>query len=233
MEEDQTILTLTTCIKVLQSLICQYQSQEDPDDREEIQNRIKQTIELNKERIKPARASPSKKYTSLKAHYDELIKGFEEISKTSLHDDDDEFDEPTQKAKEDIAMNLQVINFDPDEEKKEELEILRGVKAIKQATIGLVNTANENIAEQEYYIDQIQACSESTEVRTEQAMKELKKAAKSSRGTKLSIVKWASAAIGWVVGGPVVGIATGVGMHAAQKGVTKLHDKRMEKIANA
>ena len=229
--QNNELLELTTALKYLHNLICQYNTQHDPEDKAEIQKWIKQSIEEIKAQFIRNQTAYSSKYKTLRAHFEELIKEFEQATNPA-HDDDD-FDEAALNIKEDVDMNVKVVSFDPEEELKEELAMLRGVIAIKKATVGLVDKANVNLAEQEDIVNGIEANSEVTVVRTEQAVNELKKTAQESRGSGLTIVKWASAAIGWVVAGPVGGIVTGLGLHAAQKGVSSIHDEKLEKVANA
>ena len=233
MKEKTEIEQLIVRITVLQNLICQYKLQKDPENQQEMQNKINELIKTTNTSIKSVKPRSSSKYDMLTAYYYGIIKEFEEFVHEAAEksEDNDDFEETL--SRNEIERNLVEIDFDPSQESKEELDTLRAVQAIKKATLEYVSDVNTKIAEQGQMIDTVEANSEFTLVRTEQAAKEIQQVAKFRRGVKMSIVKLIGAALGWIVGGPITGIAIGLGLHAAQRKLSKVYDKKLKRIAKA
>lgn len=221
----QKLAYLDANIQALSKLIDQYNIYKEPEDLKEIDSKIISVIDIIKSGLINAEQLDSKKFESLKAIFEGLVNKFASrahLQPTSL--------EETKRDKDSFYEKFKLVEFDPNEEKKEELMALREVKDIKLALKELLEIVNTHIANQDYLINGIQTTSERTVAKTGAALKNVKKAVQAKRESKLSITKWVGTAVGWLFGGPIGVFSVGVGAHYAEEKINAAHDKRLDEI---
>ena len=208
----------------------QYHSQKDPGDRKEILSKIKAFAELIKSEFESIGNRNSRDILALKEYFENLMSTLNEKEEESSPVNKASKKEAKQKIDENL---LTQIEFDPDEERKRELDTLKEIKAIKQATIDITNATSVNLYDQEEKINEIDKNSEKTIRNAQIAAQELKEAAQISRKRRLKVVKWVTTGVGWLLGGVIGGVAAGVGAYKAEKALNSKHDKRLEEISKA
>ena len=238
MQKNQELDRLSANLQAFSTLISQYEGYKQAQAKKEITLKISSIIETIKQALASKNLNThSQRYKSLKAYFENLLVQYNEtVEKYNDDSDDDEEENKKNISLKVVEKHLQKSTLHiPNEEemKKEELKTLKEIKAVKKVLCEITSVTNMHIATQDDYIFSIEKTSECTQHSTAKAMKEVKKTTQNKRETKLSITKWISAGVGWLVGGPIGAIVLGGGTHLAQHKINKYHDKKLKEVEDA
>jgi len=128
-------------------------------------------------------------------------------------------------------IEFTVIELDPNEELIEELKILKIIKTMKKATIDFMNAINLNLVNNDDEIEQTLHISDKIVSQSKKTVDVIKVTAHDKIKSDMSIIKWISTAISFVITGPFGSLFVYLGLKTCQNKMEKICDEKINNIA--